>query len=62
MVEVVPEDEVVAVYGCVGEKAEGNAVLVVGFGVGREGEVRGCGGRGGGEAAVVLRGGGEVLA
>ncbi len=54
MVEVIAEDEVVAVYGFVGCEAEGDAVLIVGFGVWRMGEVGGCGWGGGGKAAVVL--------
>ena len=40
VVEVVAEDEVVAVHGLLRREAERDAVLVVGFGVRREGEVR----------------------
>jgi hypothetical protein len=54
VVEVIAEDEVVAVYAFLGCEREGDTVLVVGFGVCREGEVRGCARRGAREAAVVL--------
>ena len=54
MVEVIAEDEVVAVDGGFGREAEGDAVLVVGFAVFGEGEVGGGGGGGVWEAAVGL--------
>jgi len=54
MVEVIAEDEVVAVNGRFWREAEGDAILVVGFAMFGEGEVGGRGGRGVWEAAVGL--------
>lgn len=54
MVEIVPEDEIVAIDGFLGREPEGDTILVLGFVVWWEGEVGGGGGRAVGEAAVGL--------
>lgn len=54
MVEVVAEDQVVAVYGALGREVEGDAVGVFVLGMCGEGEIGGGGGGGVGEALVIL--------
>ena len=54
MVEIIAEDEVVAIDGLLGSEAESDAILVAGLGVRWEGEVGRCWRGVEGEASVVL--------